>query len=225
MSFRPPPSEAARMPLQAFFMDSVDSTNEAAKRFVRDGTITQSAYVVATEQTAGKGNRGRCWCSPKDAGVYVSVVDVSSDEVAPPSTLCTLAAGVACAEVLRERTGVDVCLKPINDLYVGTCKLGGILTESLVENGCARTIITGVGINTLAAPRDVEAASAEPVSLEELVGAERVSKMLADGLVLALVRRIFHWNEMCRANDRVAVKNAWESLCLPDAEFPSEGSG
>lgn len=211
------------MPLQAFFLDSVDSTNEAAKRYLRDGTITQSAYVVAAEQTAGKGNRGRRWCSPKDAGVYVSVVDMASDGVAPPSTLCTLAAGVACAEVLRRRTGVDVRLKPVNDLYIEQRKLGGILTESLVENGCARTIITGVGINTLAAPRDVEAASAEPVSLEELVGAERVSEMLADGLVLALVRRILLWNEICRANDHAGVREAWESLCLPDAEFPCDG--
>ena len=99
------------------------------------------------------------------------------------------------------------------------------MTEFLIENGYARTIITGVGINTRSAPRDVEAESAEPVALEELVGAERVSRMLADGFVVTLVRRILLWNEVCRANDGGAVKHAWESLCLPGAEFPRVGDG
>jgi hypothetical protein len=73
----------------------------------------------------------------------------------PITPLFTLAAGVACAEVLRELAQVLVELKPINDLYVNGCKLGGILTESLIgainQPGPARCrgLITGIGINIL----------------------------------------------------------------------------
>ncbi len=225
MSSHPVSPAPSRVPLQAFLLDSVDSTNEAAKRYIREGTITTSAYVLAAEQTAGKGNRGRRWLSPEGAGVYMSVVDAAPNAAAPPSALFTLAAGVACAEVLREYGAIDVRLKPINDLYVGQRKLGGILTESLIEGGVARTIITGVGINTLSAPRAVDRESADPISLEELVGAAQVSKMMDDGLVAALVRRVLMWNDICRASDHARVQEAWESLCLPGTVFPSDCSG
>lgn len=215
-----PSSTRSTFPLQAFLLDSVDSTNDTGKRYVRDGTITSHAYVLADEQTGGKGNRGRRWLSPRGAGIYVSVVDVTPCAAVPVGTLFTLAAGVACAEVLRAMGDVDVRLKPINDLYVAQKKLGGILTELLIEAGQVRTVVTGIGLNTRSVPRDVSGSTVEPVSLEDVVGAAQVAKMLDGDLVVKLVRNVLSWNDICRANDVARVRAGWESLCVRGGVFP-----
>src|SRR3990167_6325862 len=120
-------------PAQVFHFDSVDSTNDVAKRLIADGQIHGRAYIVAREQTAGRGQRGRPWLSPRDAGIYLTTVDFPNALPTPVTNLFTLGAGIACIEALRRCTGVDVYLKPINDLYVGHAKLGGILTEAVID--------------------------------------------------------------------------------------------
>ena len=45
-------------------LDTVDSTNEEAKRRARDGA-EDGTIVWAREQTAGRGRRDRGWASPR----------------------------------------------------------------------------------------------------------------------------------------------------------------
>jgi BirA family biotin operon repressor/biotin-[acetyl-CoA-carboxylase] ligase len=157
MAFAPQEHQRLRVnTLQVFPYDSVDSTNEVAKRLICEPGFGGPACVIAREQTAGKGTRGRKWASPKDAGIYVSVIEVPDRECGgaglaqansfEPATF-TQAAGVACVECLRRHFGICVELKPINDLYVNGCKLGGILTEARIEGGKIAALITGIGIN------------------------------------------------------------------------------
>ena len=74
-------------PMQSFHFDTVDSTNEAAKRMIRSGELRQPAYLLALEQTAGRGSRGRRWASPKDAGIYLSVVEFPREPFTAPKWL------------------------------------------------------------------------------------------------------------------------------------------
>ena len=148
--------------MQAFALDTVDSTNEQAKRLIRGGELREAGYVLAREQTAGKGSRGRFWFSPKDAGIYLSVVEIPRQRHAISTTLFTLAAGVACAEALRRTACIDVRLKPINDLYIDGAKLGGILTETVIRDGSPEAIITGVGINVRRIDRPLSNPTAPP---------------------------------------------------------------
>ena len=90
-------------PAQAFYFDSVDSTNEAAKRLIHDHRIHSPAYVVAREQTAGRGQRGRLWLSPRDAGVYLTVVDFPDSTAAPAPQDFTLGPAHAVREGHRHR--------------------------------------------------------------------------------------------------------------------------
>jgi len=117
--------------MQSFHFDTIDSTNEAAKRMIEAGRLNGPGYLLAREQTGGKGRHGRIWLSPRDAGIYRSVVELPGRTVGTQATMFTLAAGVACVEALKETTGVEVKLKPINDLYARGAKLGGILTEAV----------------------------------------------------------------------------------------------
>lgn len=206
--------------MQAFFLDTVESTNDLARAMVSDGRIHGRAYVVAREQTAGRGNRGRTWISPKDAGIYLSVVD--RPDLIPGGELhaFTRAAGIAVAEVLQQCAGVAVRLKPINDLYFDGRKLGGILTEAVIERHQLRALITGIGINVRVLERPVPQGHAVPISLEEIMPAARFTALDLRAMTHTLVDGIQRWNKVVAAGDRSELEMHWARYCLQD-EIPS----
>lgn len=195
--------------MQVFHFDTIDSTNLQAKRLVAEGRIAATALVTAREQTAGRGSRGRSWLSPRDAGLYLSTVDVRAGDPAVDLTLFTLAAGVACVEVLRETTGVDVAIKPVNDLFVDGRKLGGILTEGVVERQIVRAVVTGVGVNVRSVSRPVGADAAEPVALQALMAAPAFAHLDLETVVLQLAQRVLEWNQLVWRSDVERVRAAW----------------
>ncbi len=179
--------------------DSLDSTNEEAKRLLASGKITGLTAITASRQTAGKGTRGRVWVSPPGCGLYLSIVHPMQVpcHAAPLTPVFTLAAGVACAETLAELTGLSFQLKPINDIYLAGGKLGGILTESIVRDNCLRAVITGIGINLR--PDDGVSAHAEctgnravslaehwPIPLPAGPQCDTIASELAETLTLAV---------------------------------------
>ncbi len=206
--------------MRVFHFDSVDSTNEAAKRLIRSGELCEPAYLLAREQTAGKGSRGRTWLSPKDAGIYLTVVELPRGRCPAPTTDLTLAVGVACAEALEEAAGIEVRLKSVNDLYVDGRKLGGILTETMIQNGSVEALIMGVGINVRIAHRPVGDDAARPVCLEELLSADRFDRFDANALAASLVVKIRAWTAVLTSGDTACMKEAWERHRLSAATLP-----
>lgn len=207
--------------MQVFCFDTVDSTNEQAKRLLADGAVGELAYVTARCQTAGKGTRGRTWDSPRDAGIYLTVVQVGHDDLLPTTTAYTLAAGVACVEVLNDITGVTVYLKPINDLYLQGGKLGGILTETVTQARGVEALITGVGINLLRAERPGVIGPTPATCLEDLLGPLRMAEVQADELAAALAAGIGRWNRVVIEGHTDQVRRAWRQHALPGSELPA----
>lgn len=197
-------------------LDSVDSTNDAAKHLIADGSLNEGAIVTAREQTAGRGTQGRSWISPRDAGLYFSIVTIDVGEATPDVTLHTLAAGVGCAEVLNELTGVQVKLKPVNDLIASGGKLGGILVESLVESNRVRALITGIGINTHRANRPVGPDALPPVSLEEMMPADDFRTLDLESMTKRIAEAVERWQRLVINNHADAIRRTWESLKIPD---------
>jgi BirA family biotin operon repressor/biotin-[acetyl-CoA-carboxylase] ligase len=130
--------------------ESVDSTNDEARRMAADGAASGST-VVAHEQRAGRGRMGRVWHSPAAGNLYLSLIHRSALAADSLSGI-TLDAATAVADVL-EAAGLSVGLKWPNDLMVEGLKLGGILTELVVEDG-AVTVIIGLGLNVNATVDD-----------------------------------------------------------------------
>ncbi len=195
--------------MQVFHFDTIDSTNLQAKRLVAEGRVADAALVTARAQTAGRGSRGRSWVSPRDAGLYISVVDVQSGDPSVDLTLFTLAAGVACVEVLRDTIGIDVAIKPVNDLYVDGRKLGGILTEAVVEQQIVRAVVTGIGLNVRSANRPVGIDAAEPVALQALLPAPAFAHLDLDSIALRLAEGVLAWNRRVWISDVARVRAAW----------------
>ncbi|MBP2339153.1 BirA family biotin operon repressor/biotin-[acetyl-CoA-carboxylase] ligase [Saccharothrix coeruleofusca] len=126
---------------------STGSTNVDLVAAARDGAPDRTV-LIAEEQTAGQGRRGRGWVSP-GGGLYLSVLlrpDV------PPARLpwTTLLAGVALVRTARA-FGVEAAVKWPNDLLVGEAKAAGVLAETVVGQG----VVVGVGVNVGRLPAEV----------------------------------------------------------------------
>jgi BirA family transcriptional regulator, biotin operon repressor / biotin---[acetyl-CoA-carboxylase] ligase len=119
-------------------LPSIDSTNSELMRRARDGSLAPT-LLVALEQTAGRGRRGRSWVGQPGAALTFSLglplqpVDWSG---------LSLAVGVSLAESLHP----EVRLKWPNDLWWQGRKLGGILVETASAGG-QRHVVVGVGLN------------------------------------------------------------------------------
>jgi BirA family transcriptional regulator, biotin operon repressor / biotin---[acetyl-CoA-carboxylase] ligase len=131
------------LPLSLHIFDSVPSTNQTLWDLLRQGA-DKNSVVIATQQTAGKGQWGRQWISPT-GGLYLSVGIVPKLE-ASQSYQLTLASAWGIAAELRQ-WGVSVGIKWPNDLVLHGRKLGGILTETKVHNEQIIQAVIGVGIN------------------------------------------------------------------------------
>src|SRR5258708_10466029 len=124
--------------------DSIDSTNLEALRQARTGA-PEGLCIVAREQTKGRGRLDRSWQSPKDAGLYCSVVLRPTLETAV-WPLLTLMAALAVSDALMKACSLRADIKWPNDLCVNDRKLCGILAETVdTETGSAA--ILGIGIN------------------------------------------------------------------------------
>ena len=170
--------------------DSVGSTQDEARRLA-ELHPGEAVLVVAAEQTAGRGRRGRVWQSPR-GGAWLSLawplrVDLPSQRYAavPLAAAAAVLAGVERAVTAAGGTaggaGEGLAIKWPNDLLLGDRKMAGVLCERVERAGGGGVMIVGVGVNVLnASPSDGEGRAA----VRELVPAA------GEGLVEGVVERV-----------------------------------
>lgn len=129
---------------QILRFESLPSTNsEGAQRAIAGAP--EGLCIVASEQTAGRGRLQRHWLSPKNAGLYFSIIfRPQLEQTVWP--LLTLMAAVAVHDALLDAFGVETDIKWPNDLLVNGKKICGILAET-VETPLGRAVVVGIGIN------------------------------------------------------------------------------
>lgn len=128
-------------------MQTVDSTNNVLKTLAAQGAPEGTA-VLAENQTAGRGRRGRSFFSPAGEGLYLSVL--LRPQVRPDQLMhLTAMTAVAACRAVEKVCGVCPSIKWTNDLVCGGKKLAGILTElSLVaETMETDYVVVGIGLN------------------------------------------------------------------------------
>ncbi len=126
---------------------TIDSTNSFAKNLAQLGAV-HGTTVISEVQTQGRGRMGRSFYSPLGMGIYMSVI-IRPKLSVEHSLLITSCAAVAVAEAIEKTSGIDCKIKWVNDIYCGSKKLCGILTEASVdvEQGGLEYAIVGMGIN------------------------------------------------------------------------------
>lgn len=110
------------------------------------GQTDAPAVALAEHQTAGRGRRGRAWCSPFGANLYFSLA-WRFETLPPQLPALSLAVGVTLAETLRDLGAQGVGLKWPNDLLWQGRKLAGILIEHQGEAAGPCRVVVGVGLN------------------------------------------------------------------------------
>ena len=125
-------------------MDTVDSTNTWARKHIHQ--LEHGAVVVAEEQTAGKGRRGKEWKSVKGEGLWCTLV-LRPEIAMQEGGRMTLLAAAALLQAIQQVTGVSVKIKWPNDLVVEDRKMCGILAEMAGELSRVEYMLVGVGIN------------------------------------------------------------------------------
>lgn len=128
------------------YFDEIGSTNDLLKAMAKAGAPEGTA-IVAGFQTNGHGRLGRTFLSPKDAGVYLSIL--LRPNCAPTEVMhLTCATAVAMCSAVEQAAGFRPGIKWTNDLVYQKRKLGGILTElGLSPQGMVSYAIIGIGIN------------------------------------------------------------------------------
>ncbi|MBE5929384.1 MAG: biotin--[acetyl-CoA-carboxylase] ligase [Lachnospiraceae bacterium] len=127
----------------------LDSTNAELKRRVVSGDYS-SLLIIADKQTAGRGRLGRSFESPKDTGIYMSLLlpNVNSNNI----LLITSAAAVAVCRGIRNISDLTPTIKWVNDIYSDNKKVCGILAEAVTSPSGSMDVILGIGINVTTAP-------------------------------------------------------------------------
>lgn len=173
-----------RIGQELVFLDTTDSTNNEARRRAEQGA-PDGTLVVAIEQTAGKGRRGRSWVSPGGTGVWMSLL-LRPDIPPECASMLTLVAAMAVETGIRRVTGLEGQIKWPNDVILDGKKVCGILTEMSTEMESIHYVIVGIGIN---------------VGITEFPGELQDT---ATSLILHTDRRV------SRAALTAAVAEAWE---------------
>ncbi len=188
-----PASETAGYTLLAH--DTIGSTNAEALSHARRGA-PGPLWIVARQQTAGRGRRGRAWETPDGnlAASLLLTVDLPRQTAATLGFVAGLALNAAVAEVapgIAVKVGVDgldepparLTLKWPNDVLADGAKLAGILleVEELTESRLA--IVIGLGVNVAAAPEGLSYPTASLKGLGAEVSAEALFAALSDAWV------------------------------------------
>ena len=181
-----------------------DSTNSELLRRAEQGAPAGSV-LVADEQTAGRGRRGRCWLSAPESSLTFSLLWRFNGPVSRLSGL-SLAVGVGLVRGLESLGAQGLCLKWPNDVLLRTealdAKLAGILVELASDRRGTQAII-GIGLNLL--PPD--GALPQPAAGLSQAGMPLPDRHAVLAAVLQELHRVF---EVFAVDGFFGVKTAWQ---------------
>ncbi|ABI68096.1 biotin--[acetyl-CoA-carboxylase] ligase [Syntrophomonas wolfei] len=136
----------ARLDWKLHLFPELDSTNEMAKKLIREGQAAEGTVIISRQQSRGKGRRGRSWQSPL-GGLWFSIIlrpELALSEV----VLLSLVFAVAISQALDSFQFFDPqMIKWPNDVYINGKKVAGILLELSGELEQADYLVVGIGIN------------------------------------------------------------------------------
>jgi BirA family biotin operon repressor/biotin-[acetyl-CoA-carboxylase] ligase len=139
-------------------MDRVASTNTSALRLGGDGTL-----VIADQQTAGRGRRGRAWHSVPGLGLWFSV---AFESLLPG---ISFAASLAVRDALQ--TFCPTELKWPNDVLIHGKKVCGVLVEQRGQR-----VALGIGINVCHRAEDFPEVLRETATSLEMVTGQPIDR-------------------------------------------------
>lgn len=131
----------------------IPSTSDACVARARAGSADGLA-ILADEQTAARGSRGRSWTAPP-GNLYLSILLRPRNAAeATGAGQWALLAGLAFVEALSafDAAPAQLTVKWPNDILRDGAKLGGILVDAEMGEAGLAWLVIGVGANLAVAP-------------------------------------------------------------------------
>ena len=137
------------------WLDSVDSTNDEAKRRISD--LDNLSVLSTLSQTKGRGQGDHIWLSEPGSNLLFSIIlkySSSADAVQSPLLSVQAHDQIVISQItalsvvdLLAAHDIDAKIKLPNDIYVGDKKICGILIEHSVCGKWLTSSIIGIGLN------------------------------------------------------------------------------
>ena len=133
--------------LQITVLPEVTSTNTILAQQAMQGA-PEGTVLAAHRQSAGRGRIGRSFYSPACGGLYFTLLLRPSFKSAK-SALLTPACAVAMADAIEKVCHISPKIKWVNDLYLHSRKICGILTEAMPDKSGKNLdyVLIGIGTN------------------------------------------------------------------------------
>jgi len=168
---------------QVVVLPEIDSTNAEARRRVEGAGAGHGLVLVALEQTAGRGSRGRAWHHVAGRSLALSAV---LDLAEAPVPCATWLGAVASADALFA-SGLEPTLKWPNDVLLRGRKFAGVLAETCPGR---RIVVLGIGWNVGAGREELPADLRIPATSLREEGVDLTVPQAAKRLLDALDLRI-----------------------------------
>ncbi|NOY78057.1 MAG: biotin--[acetyl-CoA-carboxylase] ligase [Calditrichaeota bacterium] len=160
------------IPWQLILLESVDSTNTFLLNLPSDKK-KEGLVVRAKMQTQGRGRLGRRWESPREKGLWFSVL-LKQVLRADKNYLLPFSAALAVARALKKIEGCDPEVKWPNDVLIHRKKVAGILLEQRGRPVPGTFLVVGIGINTHQTAEDFSEAYGNHATSLQLACGKRV---------------------------------------------------
>ncbi len=132
-------------------LDEVDSTNNFIKQNAQK--LKVDTCVIANSQTQGRGRINKKFFSPKNSGLYLSIL-IKPEKFLPAEI--TAAAAVAVARAIERFSDKKAQIKWVNDVLINNKKVCGILCEALFRDNKPEFVVVGIGVNLLKPQNDFD---------------------------------------------------------------------
>lgn len=189
------------------YFDEVDSTNIIIKKEAKNGAC-EGLVVIADRQTAGHGRFSRKFHSPKNCGIYMTIL-LRPDLAPENAVLITSAAAVAVSEAIEKLNGKKTGIKWVNDILIDGKKVCGILTEGAIDikSGKFDFAAVGIGINAYKPENDFEN------DIKDLACAvfEKKSENMRNRLIAEVLNNF--WDYYKTLSSKSFLKGYRERLC------------
>jgi len=152
-----------------------DSTNEHGRRLAEAGAPS-GTVITATEQSAGRGRRGRVWSAPPGRALLYSAIlrPLELDHVLLP-----LSVPIAVCEAVEAAGAAGARIKWPNDVWLGEAKVAGVLIEARPPEWA----VIGIGVNVAIEPGEFPEDLRWPAtSIESGAGVATVRDLVSEAL-------------------------------------------
>jgi BirA family biotin operon repressor/biotin-[acetyl-CoA-carboxylase] ligase len=191
---------------QVLVFDRLDSTNTFAASLAND-PANNGVVVLASEQTAGRGQHGRSWQAPAGSSVLLSVLLSPPPELRRPALLTAWAAVSVC-ETILQTANLQAKIKWPNDVLLRGRKVCGILTETRCSPDTGQlAVVAGIGLNVNQTAEMFEAAGLEQATSLAI----DAGRMFASPEVARyLIRELDEEFSRLLQGDRATLESCWK---------------